>query len=172
MAGRRRLKWIWTAAAVLAGCSSPVEYDAGPAKPGVLQLLNYVSTVSGPDTTVLWSRKPEGNVLTAPQPILAPDTVQAGNPFDVVVSTIGLDGCWRAGGETKDVRDGVVELAPFDVHSGASICTDIVQYLQHHVVLELPAPGVWAIRVQGRRVRFGNRAWEEPVVAEKLVVAR
>ncbi len=172
MAGRTRLKWIYAAAALLAGCSSPVDYVAGPQQAGVLQLLNYGSTNLESSGGISWSRNPEITDLIAPQPILAPDTVLAGNPFDVVVSTIGLDGCWRAGGETREVGDGVVEIAPYDVHSGASICTEIIQYLYHHVVLELPQPGVWVIRVKGRRVRADNTTWHEPVVAEKLVVAR
>ena len=156
----------------LLACSDPLEYEAGPPQPGVLQLMEYPNAPVDKNAGIHWLPEPEAHVLVAPQAIAAPDTVTKGEPFDVVTTTIGLNGCWSAGAQTWQVMAGVVDIKPRDVHSGASVCTEILLFLQHTSTLKLNEPGAWLLRVHGRRLNQQQYAWEEPVIAEKIVVAR
>jgi hypothetical protein len=167
--GKRHLLLVTTA---LLACSSPMEYEAGPPQPGVLQLLEYPAAPDDKNSGIHWSPEPDGQVLVAPQAISAPDTVTAGTAFDVITTTIGLNGCWSAGGQTVQIMEHLVEIKPRDIHSGASVCTEILLFLPHTSTLQLPAPGQWLLRVHGRRISQQRSALEEPVIAEKIVVVR
>ena len=173
MRGSRAVITGLAAGLVLAACTSPAGYEGGPPQAGVLQVVDYTGTPSGnPDSTVRWSVDPEADVLAPSRALEAPDTVAAGAAFEVVTHTIGLDGCWRASGQTWRVRERVVEITPMDTHSGANICTEIVLFLKHRSSLTIAEPGEWQLRVAGRRVRQGDRTWEEPVTAEKTLIVR
>ena len=125
------------------------------------------------DTAVRWSVPPgERGTITAPQPIVAPDTVSAGEPFAVAVHTIGENGCWSADGQELRVDGRTATIVPYDAHSGAEVCTEVLGYLPHQVTVTIPTPGLAVIRVDGRRVRQGDRSWEIPVSAERTVVVR
>lgn len=162
------------AGAALGGCSEPLGPLPGITQPGVLQLVEYdgAMSVDEGNETVRWSVAPDGDVLVPSPVVMAPDTVVAGQPFDVVVTTIGLSGCWRAADQQVRVRDGVVDLTPTDMHSGARACTEILLYLAHPSTLTLDEPGEWILRVSGRRMRQGDDTWEEPVAVEKAIVVR
>lgn len=166
--------FILLTALLVAGCSEPLAPLRGITRPGVLQLVEYAGTLSvGADNeSVRWSVMPEGDVLVPSPVLVAPDTVDAGMPFDVTVTTIGPSGCWAARAEHVQVNDGVVELIPTDIHSGAQACTEILLYLEHRSTLTLDEPGDWTLRVIGRRIRQGDAAWEEPVAVEKAIVVR
>jgi hypothetical protein len=138
----------------LLGCSSPIGYEAGLPQPGVLQLAQ------------------NNEVLVPPQVLIAPDTVNAGEAFDVITTTIGMNGCWSASGQSWRTLDHVIEITPHDVYSGAGVCTEILLYLRHTSAVTIEEPGEWLLRVQGRRVRPDRVAFEEAVVVEKSVVVR
>jgi hypothetical protein len=173
MRGSRAVITGMAAGLALAACTSPASYEGGAPQAGVLQVVDYSGTPSSnPDSTVRWSVDPDADVLVASRTLEAPDTVAAGQAFQAVTHTIGLDGCWRASGQTWRVRERVVEITPMDTHSGANICTEIVLFLKHTSTITIAEPGEWQLRVAGRRVRQGDRTWEEPVTAEKTLIVR
>jgi hypothetical protein len=174
------------AAALLAGASlAACESGTAPERPGALREIGVLQFApagtilaaerSGdPDDpvehNVKWDSPPPTGFLFSPKVIEAPDTVRVGQPTMVRVTTIGDGGCWSADGIDVKRSGSVVELTPFDVHSGAQICTMILLYLEHPTTLTFDAPGEAVIRVKGRRAREGNRTWQEPVTGERTIV--
>ena len=155
------------------GCSTPADLGDSRTQRGVLQLMNYNDRVAPPtDSLLLWTVAPREGVLVPPNALAAPDTVTAGEPFDVVVTTIGMNGCWTAGGQSWRTRQNVIEITATDVHSGANICTEVLSFLEHTSSVTIAHPGIWQLRVQGRRVRQGDHAWEEPVSASRQIFVR
>jgi hypothetical protein len=173
---RARLRTAFILGVFATACaeSNTAPSDVGP-RPGVLQLEHYngvVTNVEGTaDLAVRWTLDPV-NVVAPPRVIVVPDTVDAGAAFDVTVFTIGESGCWSAAGQEVTVSGRLVEMRPYDVHSGAEICTLVLGYLRHGAVLRLEERGEWVIRVHGRRARHGDDSWEAPVSVEKTVVVR
>jgi hypothetical protein len=156
-----------------AACDEPAGLEPGRPRPGVLQLVGYEGgSIATTDETVRWSVAPEANVLIPPRMLEVPDTVAAGETFEVDVRTIGLNGCWSAAGLRLEERAGVIEVTPTDAHSGAGVCTEILLDLDHRTSVAIATPGDWTIRVRGRRVGLGVPTWEEPVAAETTVVVR
>lgn len=143
---------------------------------GALQLERpegQASEAAGPDTPVQWSVPPgERGTVVPPNVLVAPDTVRAGVPFTVTVHTIGVSGCWRADGQDVSVADGVATITPWDAHSGAEVCTEVLGYLPHQAQVTFATPGVAVVRVAGRRLRLGDRTWEQPVSAQRTLVVR
>ena len=164
---------IGCALVVLAGCTDAVGVATEAERLGVLQLVGYDALpLSGYTESVVWTVDARSSVLSPRAPLVAPDTVAAGEAFDVVVTTIGLSGCWRVGGQEVQVGNGVVTLTPADVHSGAHVCTQILSDLRHSSRVTIATPGEWTLRVAGRRVRHGDDAWQEPATAETKVFVR
>ena len=164
---------VGVALLMLAGCSEPVGPVPGLETLGILQLVEYQGTLLvGGDESVDWSVPPGSGVLAPPRVLVAPDTVDAGEAFEVKVTTIGLSGCWTAADLwPRAVEDGF-DLIPTDVHSGASICTEIALYLEHDARITIATPGEYTLRVKGRRLHHGDAAWEEPVTAQRTIVVR
>jgi hypothetical protein len=123
---------------------------------------------AGGESPVRWSLPP-GDFSTPPEVLDAPGVAVVGVPFDVVVYTVGPNGCWSADGIDVEVVGRVVELTPWDLHSGAEACTMIFGYLGHPTTLTLVEPGVWTLRVRGRRVR-GDGSLDDTVTAERTLV--
>ncbi len=166
---------------VLAGCGDASGPSAGRRQLGILQLEGYKTAVSLSESALLsespvnrgvrWDREPSDDDLV-PEVLVAPDTVAVGESFDVTVHTIGPNGCWRPDGQEARESAGMVELTPYDAHSGARACTEQLGYLPHTSTLTLDSAGDWVIRVSGRRARHGDSSWEVPVTAEKTIVVR
>jgi hypothetical protein len=168
-----RVGLLGVALLVPAGCSEPVGPVPGLETLGVLQVVEYQGTLLvGADESVDWSVPPGTGVLAPPRVLIAPDTVDAGIPFDVTVTTIGMSGCWSAAGMWPRVVDGGFDLIPTDVHSGAQFCTEMALYLEHDARIRIATPGEYTLRVKGRRLRHGDAVWEEPVSAERTIVVR
>jgi hypothetical protein len=173
---RTGLRTAFIMGVVAAACaeSNTAPSDAGP-RPGILQLEQYQGAVTQfegvVDLGIRWTVDPE-NVVAPPRVIVTPDTVEAGAAFDVTVFTIGQSGCWSAAGQEVTLSGRVVEIRPYDVHSGAEICTLVLGYLRHGAIVRLEERGEWVIRVHGRRARHGDDTWEAPVSVEKTVVVR
>jgi len=171
---RLRIAFILGVFATACAESNTGPSDVGP-QTGVLQLERYVGTITNvegsTDGALRWTVDPV-DVVAPPRVIVVPDTVDLGAPFDVTVFTIGESGCWSAAGQEVSVSGRVVELRPYDVHSGAEICTLVLGYLRHGAILRLHEEGEWVIRVYGRRVRHGDDSWEAPVSVEKTIVVR
>jgi len=177
----RGFAWVALLLLIPAGCVESMGPTFGQQRRqavGVLQ-LEGVGTVSTPvwteggagGTVASWTTEPSG-ALVAPRPLLAPAEVMAGEAFEVRAYTIGSNGCWASEGHVVHQTNGLVEIIPYDTHSGAEICTAVLSFLRHAVTLRLDEPGEWTIRVTGRRARFGDRVWEVPVTAETTVSVR
>ena len=156
---------------VLAACGDPTGIEPA-ARAGVLQLVGSggYGGVSG-DPELRWTAPASSDVFIPGDVLVVPDTVTAGEPFTVTVRTIGLNGCWAPAGQEVRWEEHTVELRPRDAHSGARVCTEILQLLTHTSELSIPEPGEWVVRVRGRRVRASGTG-EEPVAVEKTIVVQ
>lgn len=86
-----------------------------------------------------------------PVMVQAPDTVEAGTTFGVTVRTYG-DGCVTRG-EIRVEQDGPIAIVrPYDVHSGASVCTQELRMFDHRATISVDEPGTAEIRVHGREL--------------------
>ncbi len=85
-----------------------------------------------------------------PVAIHTPDTVQVGVPFEISVRTYG-NGCLSEGPTKIKVRGLRVDVTPYDVHSGAEVCTDILNMFPHKATLALPTPGLARFLFFGKR---------------------
>jgi hypothetical protein len=157
--------------------TSPLR-DAAGWQAGILQLRGYTGNIlemggsTTPDRPVRWTAPPQAGDVVPPRVLIAPDTVTMGQVFEVKTVTIGLSGCWRAEGQSVNMNGRIIELKPYDGHSGSEICTTILTFLEHASSLSLSEQGEWTIRVMGRRVRHGDDTWFEPVTAEQTIWVR
>ena len=111
----------------------------------------------------------------APRPgVSAPDTVRAGAPFSVVVTTVGPTVCWTASGAQLEMQPGVALITPYDYtpEDDWTACGDSLLELSRSVTVTFAQAGEAVLRVHGRRVVGGNFQAEERVVLEKKVHVR
>lgn len=86
-----------------------------------------------------------------------PDTVHAGQAFDVVVRTEGADGCWSK--DHTDVKvDGLdATITPYDVdtrHSGVA-CNEATVELVHTASITFKQGGNATVMINGRNRTLG-----------------
>lgn len=166
---------IAVGALLLAACSDTVAPDDSLRVKGVLQVTSGSSSQENqapPDGPISWDIPPGEGTMIPPEAIAAPDSVDAGEAFSITVTTIGATGCWSADGQDDDVGSHVIEITPFDRHSGANVCTDNIMFLPHEKSFTLGESGEWTIRALGRRVRTGSPEEDGPVVAERTLFVR
>lgn len=94
-----------------------------------------------------------GTIVHYEDPLLitTPDTVTAGDPFEVVVRTYG-GGCVEKG-EVAVQQEGLsVDVTPWDlVREGEGLnCPDVLGMFDHRAVLTLPTARTAEIRFHGR----------------------
>ena len=89
--------------------------------------------------------------LGDPVVITVPDTVFVGQSFSVLVRTYG-DGCVSQGGTEVQAVSLSIDITPYDVHSGARICTDILNMFDHTATLTVTHTGTAQIRFHGRQL--------------------
>jgi hypothetical protein len=82
--------------------------------------------------------------------VTAPDTVDAGSEFEVVMLSSAPNGCWRAG--RTDVRQAnplSATLIPYDMeYVGDGVCTTDVPTLRHSVNLLASKKGTFEVNVR------------------------
>lgn len=105
--------------------------------------------------------------------LAAPDTVVAGEPFEVTVVTDG-GGCHvRADGVEVDASGEALELRPYDIVqipvSSRAACTAILRHFPRTATVVLQEPGRRLLRVVGGS---GPDPESNPVVVERAVVVR
>ena len=85
--------------------------------------------------------------------VTAPDTVEAGEVFDVTVLTYG-GGCDRKGETRVEEIDGSVVITPIDVFAEGEdvVCPSSLRRFEHTARVTFGEPGTGEIRVRGRRV--------------------
>jgi hypothetical protein len=107
----------------------------------------------------------ESRYLHAPV-LTAPDSVTAGTPFQVTVTTLGFSGCWTEDRTDVTSLAGEAVVRPYDrVREGP--CTQALVNLPHSVQLRFDQPGTASIVVQGVRDDGGNA---EPTQIQRTVV--
>jgi hypothetical protein len=91
----------------------------------------------------------------------APDTVDAGEPFEVLVQTAsGSSGsaidCWRPDGADVSASPTIIEIVPYDLRipytPGGRGCLDLPRWLPRTLELVFPEPGDALLRLTGRVV--------------------
>lgn len=80
-----------------------------------------------------------------------PETAEAGAPFDVTIRTYG-GGCISKGDTEVTVRGLVVDVVPYDVHSGHNVCTSELRQFEHRATVTLTNPGIAQVRFRGQSV--------------------
>lgn len=98
--------------------------------------------------------------------LVAPDTVAAGAPFAVTVTTYGSSSCTRPSGAEVEVGGLTAEITPYDLQATRGACTDDLRAYARDVALRFTTPGEAVVRLRGRR--FGS----EPALFEARVVVR
>ncbi len=178
MSSSRRRSCVAFAAGLAAAvaCAEATSTAAPTQRIGTLQLEREPRTASPGsvlNSAVRRSLPPDAaTVLTAPAVIDAPDTVRAGEPFRVNITTIGENGCWRANGHELQVAGNRADVVPWDAHSGADACAEVLAYLAHALEVTFPEPGTGAIRVTGARRRQHGDTRIDRLTAEQTVVVR
>jgi hypothetical protein len=162
---------------LVTACSGGLGPDGSLRTIGIFQIDDTAAAAAlsaepgGIDGSVRWDVPPGDGIAFPPDVLEAPDTVAVGQTFGVTVRTIGPNGCWSADGLDVVTTGRVVELTPWDLNSGADVCTMIFGYLDHSTTLTLPEPGEWTLRARGRRVR-GDGGSDGSVTAERTVFVR
>jgi len=109
----------------------------------------------------------ESRYLQTPA-LTAPDSVTAGTPFEVTVTTFGFNGCWTEDRTDVTTLASQAVIRPYDrVRDGA--CTQMTVLLPRSVQLRFDQPGTATIVVQGLRDDGDNA---EPTQVQRTVVVR
>ena len=146
--------------AVLAACDAQVTATDALMPDRMVGILELIETDPRPITE-------QGALRT---PLAAPDTVDAGVPFNVTITTIGLDTCWREAGARVESELRRVTITPYDrIDTQAGGCADALVYLPRVVSVVFTQRGVATVRAEGRRgfgytaTRSSDLAIERPV---------
>jgi len=98
--------------------------------------------------------------------LVVPDTVRAGIPFTVTVSTFGSS-CLRPDGADTQVIGLIANVTPYDVGPpSGSVCTADFRAFPRVVTLTFGAPGDAVVRLHGRAFRTPLLTLEEAVLVE------
>lgn len=144
---RWRLSAIVGAGAICSLIVAVSSCGGGPAGPGDGRLLGVIAFHGHPVV------------------VEVPDTVDAGEPFEVSVRTYG-GGCLTKGDTEVEIRGRRVDVVPYDVHSGENICTDNLAVFDHRVTVTIAEPGPAEVRIRGNEMP----ADKEVVVTREVVV--
>ncbi len=107
-------------------------------------------------------------------PVLeAPDTVEAGIRFAVVVRTYGSSGCWSEAGAERSTTGLVIAITPYDRHKNV-LCHGALVRLPRTLAFSLSQRGEGVIRVTGRAGVSGSGSGSRDTYAtvEKRVIVR
>lgn len=117
--------------------------------------LGGCDSLTGPD-----SRRVLGTVVHVDgEPLISvPDTVEAGEPFTVSVTTTWPDTCGSLD-ETEVRASGTeVHVIPWDRVDEADDCAQVIEEYDHSVTLSRATPAVLDLTVHGRRMVDGSRS--------------
>ncbi|MGH2523598.1 MAG: META domain-containing protein [Anaerolineales bacterium] len=106
--------------------------------------------------------------------LTAPDRVQAGEDFEVTISTFG-GGCQRAGDTAIVVTNIGAAVMVYDFTTATQpgvVCTAILKRLTHTITLNFTEPGEMLIQVWGRRVGQDTALMGVPIVLEHRVTVQ
>ncbi len=163
-------RFVTTLAAVLLGACAGADMATDPA--GGVHAVGILAWVAHPAPG---APPAPANTPGVPRPgVTAPDTVAAGTPFPVVVTTVGPTVCWVAAGAQVEMQPGLAAITPLDYtpEDDWTACGDSLLELARTVSVTFPQPGEAVLRVHGRRVVGANFQAEERVVLEKKIHVR
>jgi hypothetical protein len=115
-------------------------------------LLAVVASAACDALSIGGEQRQVGTISFYHDPIVidVPDTVSAGASFTVSVRTYG-GGCVRQGETELVIRELSAEIRPYDIHTGANVCTDILKFLNHQTAVQFNRTGRAEVRIIGRR---------------------
>jgi hypothetical protein len=112
------------------------------------------------------------NRLAGVWEVTAPDTVDVGSIFEVVMMSSGTNGCWKAGRD--DVRRTgplAATITPYDQEFvGTGACTANVPNFRHSVRLPTSTRGDFTVRV--RTLKRASSGKDSVGVIQRTVVVR
>lgn len=145
---KNRLVWL-LALPLLTACPGVTDTDGPPVRERNLGII-------------------ESQYLRSPT-VVAPSVVTAGQPFQVTITTLGYDGCWRSDGEDVTRNAAQAVIRPYDKVQGEA-CTAALREISHVVELRFDTRGTAKIVVQGRNDRdaptFRNVTVEQTVTVQ------
>jgi hypothetical protein len=108
----------------------------------------------------------ESRYLTVPA-LVAPDSVTAGAPFDITVTTLGSSGCWQPDASEVVATGNELRVTPFDrvLHV---YCTQALVAVPRTVQVRLDHPGTAWVRLQG--VHDDGEGARRVVISHAVVV--
>ena len=135
----------------------------------VLPILCLIVTGAGCDLVDIDDERRQLGTISFyddPMVIHAPDTVLTGAPFTVSIRTYG-NGCIRQGYTEVVTRALHADIRPYDIHSGARICTDNLVITNHQAAVRFDRGG------QAEVVITGHQKPEDTIlVVTRTVVVR
>ena len=106
--------------------------------------------------------------------IVAPETVRAGEDFEVKITTTG-GGCERAGDTGVLLAENSATVMVYDFTAATRpgvACTMIFKQITHTATLRLTKTGAAVIRVWGRRLSADTPPGGAPIVLERRVTVK
>ncbi len=113
-----------------------------------------LASLSGCDDPLSPQHRQVGVIAFYGDPVMIavyPDTVVAGRPFVVSVRSYG-NGCISKDKTEIEADNLFVDITPYDVHSGASVCSDILNQIDHVANLSFAKAGTALIRFHGKQL--------------------
>lgn len=146
---------------LLAACSGSAGPETVVERDGVVRWFASAADVDGDPT---WPG-PDDVVVDAPE------TVTAGETFEVVVRTVGNSGCWEVARTEVENGPALAEILPVDRDrmTEGLVCTGVLVELEHRAELTFTEPGEATIRVVGRLVVGEDFSQGEELVVERSV---
>ena len=136
-----------------------------------------LKSFSSPQTQPLTKQEARvlGNLTSIGDDVLtAPDTVQAGQEFQITVTTSG-GGCERIGDTGVLTTDNSATVMVYDFTSATQpgvACTMIFKRMPHTVPLRFTKPGDAIIRVWGRRIGNDTPPAGGPIILEHRILVK
>lgn len=104
--------------------------------------------------------------------VAAPDTVSAGSPFVVTITSFG-GGCIREGGAEVSAVPGGVEISVYDYTPAPGesvVCPAVLRRLSRTVTLTIDEPGAARLYIRGRNTGPSLADGDTVIVERPLVV--
>ena len=138
---------------ILAACSEdPSSPQVGSEAPGIIEWVDAPQSL-GTEGQAGSPLQEDQGPSTLEGRIEAPETVTAGEPFEVTFITIGANGCWEPAGTDLEVDGLTARATAYDrTEEEGQACTMVLLELPRTETLQFDEPGEGTIRLEGRRV--------------------
>lgn len=132
---------------------------------GIIELIE--PNINDQNSAVKTMNSDSGYQMEKPEQMLeVPDTVKAGQAFDIKVWTIGLNSCWKEDGADLKQENNNVTITPYDLDTRKEDenkpCLDVIIYPRRTLEIVLETPGEAVINLVGRQIHYDES--EEKIV--------